>query len=129
MSLDYAGEMLDRAVYLLAVGVDRIQGRLDDAWSGALTNVPRVDLPEDLRAVFDDILAQMLSVTPVVTPARRLRPVGRLSDEQAADMARTIVLLAFQVRSTIDGHRGTAPGVIDDPKRWQRRSGHHPAGS
>jgi hypothetical protein len=129
MSLDYAGEMLDRAVYLLAVGVDRIQGRLDDAWAQALTNVPRLDLPEDLGAVFDDIRGQLLSVVAAASETRRLRPVGSLSDEQAADVARTILSLAFQVRSAIDGHRGSVPGVVDDPKRWQRRSRNHPAGS
>jgi len=128
MSLDYAGEMFDRAVYLLATGVDRVQGRLDVAWEQALGHVPRLDLPEDLRAGYDDIRSQMLSVTPVPSPARPLRPVGSLTDEQAADIARTIMLLAFQVRSVIDGHRGTDPGVVDDPKRWQPRSAHHPAG-
>ena len=101
MSLDYAGEMLDRAVYLLAVGVDRVQGRLDDAWAQALSNVPRSDLPEDLRAVFDDIRAQIQSVTPAPSPARRLRPVGSLTDEQAADIARNRIVSGIPLARAI----------------------------
>ena len=128
MSVDYASEKLAQAVYVLAVGVDRVQGRLADAWSQGLSYVPRADLPEDLRAMLDDIRARLLAVTSVVTAERRLGPVGTLSDEEAGDIARTIVSLDHQLRSALEGRRGSGPVIVDDPKRWQRRPGRHPAG-
>ena len=98
MSLSYAYEKLMVAVDVLATSPQSIQDRIEDAFISGFSRInPNEDLPEKLRADFQQLQNQVTRV-PATGDEGTLRATMRVvTDEEATEIAEKILHLFHQV--------------------------------
>lgn len=70
---------------------DSIKQRLTNAFSKHIANIEPEDLPAELRGRFRDLHARMTAVRPMRGDTAVCATVRKMSNEEAAECARTIV--------------------------------------
>ena len=93
MGIQTAWERLFVAVNYLATASGNIQYRLDCAYVRCLVPLMRADLPEDIRAELDQIVAILAGTDTNVSDKAIRESIARLPEPDAKEAARRLVSL------------------------------------
>jgi hypothetical protein len=103
MTLEYADEKLRTGVSSLADGAGRIRERLVNAWLSSIDRVkPDEDLPEgEMREEYIALSELMAAQSGPDGRGGYQASVDAMSEDEAVDVARRIVALAFSVERAL----------------------------
>ena len=97
----YAGEKFNNAVYGMAASPQSIQSRVADAYTSNVMLLNEEDLPESIRLRFREFGETITAVEPAGEEGSVKATMNQMSDEDAAEMAREILMMADAVRTAL----------------------------
>lgn len=98
MSIHYAHEKFSLAVEGMATSAESIQMRVANAWSHNLIHVTGANLPADSAKRLKALGERLTRVQPTMEGEGTILATARqMSDEEAVQIAKEIVSLAYQV--------------------------------
>ena len=98
---DYQVEKARSGLHILAIGAERIQDRLVDAFVSEFILIRVADVPEPLRGVWARIYTPMVVEEATGGEGRFRAAAEKLSDEEAVTIARRLVDFVYRLENWV----------------------------